>query len=36
LSHVTQEEFKIVGEATLELLNRVKVLENKVAKLEER
>ena len=34
MSHVTQEEFKIVGEATLELLNRMKALERRATLLE--
>ena len=35
MSYVTQEEFRIVGEATLELLNRMKALESRVTLLEE-
>ena len=35
MSYVTQEEFRIVGEATLELLKRMKELESRVTLLEE-
>ena len=34
--YVTQDEFKIVGEATLELLKRMKALEARVRELEDR
>ena len=33
--HVTQDQFKIVGEATLDLLNRMKALEARVRELED-
>ena len=33
--HVTQDQFKIVGAATLELLNRMKALEARVRELED-
>ena len=33
---VTQDEFKIVGEATLELLNRMAALEARVRELEDK